>query len=214
MHFVFDLDGTLTDSYPGIEGAFRHALNKINSHEEHRADFREFIGTPLPVSFSDLLKIPIEHTTHAVDHFREYYAASGWKENTVYSGIPELISTLHRSSVLLSVVTNKPVFYAEKILNHFQLRPYFTHVYGQELNYQPVSKAVLLGRLYGKLNSGPLYYVGDSKSDIEACRLCGIPVIAVGYGFGDKLSLKKMEPDFYADSVEELSLCLAKIRAC
>jgi phosphoglycolate phosphatase len=54
-------------------------------------------------------------------------------------------------------------------------------------------------------------YIGDSTFDIEACRACCVPVIAVGYGFGTEQDLRNAAPDYYAHSVNDLQVCVANI---
>jgi phosphoglycolate phosphatase len=117
--FIFDLDGTISDSYPGIERAFRHALTKLEHPEAGRAAYHEFIGAPLPEAFALLLAVPTEETRAAVDYFREYYADAGWKENQLYEGMLPLLLSLREQGHTLAVATNKPTFFAQKILKHF-----------------------------------------------------------------------------------------------
>ncbi len=206
---IFDLDGTISDSYQGIDRAFRHALTKLDHAEATRNAYHEFIGAPLPNAFSMLLEIPVEETKAAVDYFREYYSVSGWKENELYDGILPLLSNLREQGHTLAVATNKPTFFAEKILNHFGADHYFDCIVGQELGYVPSKKAALIQKVLSNLNHTEGVYIGDSVFDIEAGKACNMPVIAVGYGFGTEQELKNALPDYYAHSVTDLQTCIA-----
>lgn len=211
MHFVFDLDGTLSNPYAGIENGFRYALKKLEHSHMHRNHFRDLIGSPLPHSFSEILLLNPRQAIEAIDLFREYYSETGWKENELYSGIDELLSALKKKNNRLSLLTNKPEIFAKKIVNHFGIEKYFENVIGQALNYTSLSKISLLKNLLKNSEGEKTFYVGDTTYDIEACKCCDIPVIAVGYGFGNYEDLLKMEPDYYVSNVTELKDCLLKL---
>lgn len=213
MLFIFDLDGTISDSYPGIEGGFRYALAKLNRAEADQTSYHALIGAPLPEAFSLLLSVPVEETKTAVDYFREYYSQSGWQENKLYDGMLSLLLNLREQGHTLAVATNKPTFFAEKILNHFGVDHLFDAIVGQELGYTAVKKSTLIEKVLSGLQYSHAVYIGDSTFDIEASRTCSLPVIAVGYGFGTEAELKNAEPDYYAHSVTDLHRCFANIVA-
>ena len=211
MLFIFDLDGTISDSYPGIERGFRHALTKMNHPESTRSGFQEFIGAPLPNAFSMLLDIPVEDTKNAVDYFREYYSVHGWKENELYTGIHPLLVKLRDEGHVLAVATNKPTVFAEKILIHFEIHELFHLIVGQELGYTPAKKSELIRKVLTELKHPEAVYIGDSIFDVHAGKECQMPVVAVGYGFGSEHELKNSSPDYYAHTVHELNQCLVDL---
>jgi phosphoglycolate phosphatase len=47
-------------------------------------------------------------------------------------------------------------------------------------------------------------YIGDEVRDIDACRQVGIPIVAVTWGFNSRAALEKRDPDYLADSPEQL----------
>lgn len=118
---LFDLDGTLTDPYPGISKSIAYALEKMEAPALDAQTLVTFIGPPLLQSFQEICEFTENQAIEAVGYYRERFAIKGLYENSVYAGIPELLSSLKKSGKTLAVATSKPTVFAEKILHHFQL---------------------------------------------------------------------------------------------
>lgn len=73
---LFDLDGTLTDSAPGILNSVRYACRKLGLPLPGEAQLRGFLGPPLPWSFRTILGLGEADAARAVAAFREYYPLS------------------------------------------------------------------------------------------------------------------------------------------
>ena len=91
---IFDLDGTLTDSQPGIFASTRYALEKMNRPVPPESTLRRFLGPPLADSFMRYCGMKEEEATYATQLYRERYIPIGWKENTVFPYIRALLSAL------------------------------------------------------------------------------------------------------------------------
>ena len=91
---LFDLDGTLTESGPGIISSVRYALAKMGRPVPDDATLDRFIGPPLLDSFRDLCGFDPAEVTVAIAAYREHYATDGQYNNSVYDGIPELLDGL------------------------------------------------------------------------------------------------------------------------
>ena len=89
---LFDLDGTLTDSGPGIMHAAKTALQSFGIDGLSEQELRYFVGPPLWESFGKYL--PEEQISAAIDRFREYYRVTGWLENEPYPGVRECLQAL------------------------------------------------------------------------------------------------------------------------
>ena len=76
-YVFFDLDGTLTDSGPGIMNGFVYAIEKMGRTVTDRASLRVFVGPPLKVSFGQILGYSSEDTEKAIRLYREYYNEMG-----------------------------------------------------------------------------------------------------------------------------------------
>ena len=124
---LFDLDGTLTDSGPGIMKAGQYALRAFGIERDWR-ELSFFVGPPLSETFAHF--VSAENVDAAVAKFREYYQQDGWLDNAPYPGIPALLAHLKSEGKRLFVATSKLDTMAERILEHFGLAPYFDAICG------------------------------------------------------------------------------------
>ena len=91
---LFDLDGTLTDSAPGILNSVRYACRKLGLPIPGEETLRRFLGPPLIASFRELMGLDAADADRAVSAFREYFPTKGLFENEVYPGVPALLAVL------------------------------------------------------------------------------------------------------------------------
>ena len=120
---LFDLDGTLTDSGPGIMHAAKTALQSFGIGGLSEQELRYFVGPPLWESFGKYL--PEEQISAAIDRFREYYRVTGWLENEPYPGVRECLQALQGAGKRMYVATSKLETMARQVLAHFDLLQYF-----------------------------------------------------------------------------------------
>jgi phosphoglycolate phosphatase len=207
MHLFFDLDGTLTDSSPGIVRCINHALVTLG-HEELRDDrLRPMIGTPLASIFADVLRCDDACTIDtAVEHFRHRFDRLGMFENSVFPGILEALEALQRAGHTMQVVTAKPKVVAERVLDHFALTPYFAAVHGPELDTRTCDKADFVAAALTVANGtrASAVMIGDRVDDIRAAHRNGVRAVAVGWGYGTHEELLGAEPHYFAATVAHL----------
>ena len=86
-YILFDLDGTITESGPGIMNSVEYALNKMNREVGDRDTLKKFIGPPLTESMEKYYGMSEEEALLGVKYYREYYAVKGIFENSVYEGL-------------------------------------------------------------------------------------------------------------------------------
>ncbi len=211
----FDLDGTLTDSKEGIVKCFHYALNELNFPCHNEFETYSFIGPPLRVTFKKLLgsndEVLIEK---AVSLYRERFSMVGLFENKVYPGIPELLSTLQDNSFKLYVVTSKVKMYADRIIDHFQLSPWFSEIFGTELDGRFDNKVELIEFVLNHLNLTieETVMVGDRREDIVAGKANRIKTVGVTYGYGSMQEITDSAPEYICGSPSEIQATLMGIR--
>ena len=211
-HILFDLDGTLTDPGMGITNSVMHALTHFGITVTNRSDLYRFIGPPLMDSFMEYYGLTEEQAVEAVRVYREYFADKGWAENTVYSGIEALLADLVAAGKMLLVATSKPQIFAERILVHFGLDKYFTHICGVALQApRGYSKADVIRDALDRAGVSDLttaVMVGDRHHDIDGAKVVGISSVGVLYGYGDREEHEAAGADAIAESVAELKAML------
>ena len=127
---IFDLDGTITDSAPGILNSIRYALEKKGIRQPSEEVLRSFIGPPLKEQFQCVFGLTAKEGEEMVSLYRQYYGDKGIFENRVYDGVMEMLENLKRSGIRILMATSKPEKYAIRIAEHFGFGRYFEFIGG------------------------------------------------------------------------------------
>jgi phosphoglycolate phosphatase len=204
---LVDLDGTLTDPYPGISGSILHALSMLDRPAVDEITLRAAIGPPLEGTFRTMLDGDAILAKQALGHYRERFGTVGLFENAVFDGIPEALAALRDSGVRMYLASSKPRVFCERILDHFELTPYFETVHGSELDGRLGEKPELIEHILKVEAIDPAHCVmiGDRRYDIEGARANGIKVAAVGWGYGSLEEFEAFPPDAVIPQVSELA---------
>jgi phosphoglycolate phosphatase len=208
---LFDLDGTLTDSGPGILRSVRHAMERLGLAAVDGATLRAFVGPPLLESFRHTWSLDEETARAAVAAYREYYADRGLRETLLYPGIAELLRGLHEGGHTMLVATSKPTPFAERVLGHVGVRERFHAVVGSHLDHTRTDKSEVVAAALSLLEPAHrpgAVMVGDRQHDVRAARRHGLYALAVSYGYADPGELEAATPDALVHTVEELGLRL------
>ncbi|MET0444028.1 MAG: HAD family hydrolase [Pseudorhodoplanes sp.] len=186
----FDLDGTLTDPKIGITGSIQYALANLDIPVPTQDELTWCIGPPLRASFVALLGGE-QDADRGVDLYRERFGTIGLFENTLYDGIVPVLAALHGSGRKLYVATSKPHVFADRIIDHFELRKYFARVFGSELDGTRVDKSDLLRYALDQTETYPAraIMIGDRKHDVIGAANNGMSAIGVEYGYGGRTEL-------------------------
>lgn len=205
-NIFFDLDGTVTDSGPGIVKSVQYALRCYGIDEPDLDKLNSFVGPPLYKSFMNYLDCSEEEAKEAVECYREYYAENGLYENKLYDGIESLLYNLKEKGYKIILASSKPRIYVKRILSYFRIMRYFDYVEGSELDSQRTDKGELLAYVLKKWDLRPeeSVMIGDRKYDIEGAKANGMDSIAVGYGYGSVDELSAAGPTLFFPTVEEL----------
>jgi phosphoglycolate phosphatase len=193
LHLLFDLDGTLTDPFPGITTCIQHALAALDRPISSAEDLRWCIGPPLKESFATLLGPGHVHLVDdAVAMYRERFGVSGLFENALYPGIEDSLGELQARGYKLHVATSKPGLYAERIIDHFGLCKYFDSLTGSELDGTRSDKTSLIRFVLKRHSILPeqAIMIGDRHHDIFGARENGVAGLGVLWGFGTREELE------------------------
>ncbi len=182
---LFDLDGTLTDSAPGITRCIAHALERHGLDPVPDERLRACVGPPLADSFRDLSGGG-DQIESLIAAYRERYVETGMFENVVYAGVEALLDALVDLGIEIHVVTAKPGVYAERVLDHFELRDRFGGVHGPELDGSKTTKAELIeaARRRHDLDPARTIMIGDRGVDMASARAHAMGAWGVRWGYG------------------------------
>lgn len=186
---LFDLDGTIADSAPGITATLVLMFKELGMPVPPSNELLRYVGPPILDAFHDFAGMNKEKAERALEIYRRYYLENGTKGVRVYRGIPSLLRTLHSSELKISLATSKPEKPARALLDSNDLTKYFDVIAGASVDETRSTKAdvvaVALQRLHraGADISRPVM-VGDRDYDIEGAAEHDVPTIFVEWGYG------------------------------
>ncbi len=210
---LFDLDGTITDSKPGIVNSILYALKSFDMYEENLDKLDAFIGPPLTMSFKEFYGFNDDKAMLAVTKYREYYKDKGIYENTLYDGIAFTIETLYNNSKKLILATSKPTVFAKEVLKNHCIDQYFESINGSNLDGTRVDKTEVIEytlRNIKSIDKNKIIMVGDRKYDVMGAKKHHIDSVGVLYGYGSLDEITASAPTYIVKSPEELLSILSK----
>jgi len=216
-YFLFDLDGTLTDSKEGILNSLVFSLGSFGIEVPDKYELTKLLGPPLHVSFKEYFGFSDEAVVDAVAKYREYFNDKGIFENKLYDGIVEILDELKNNGATLAISTSKPTHYAEIIARHFNISHYFDVISGAEMDGSNSSKKEVISIALSKLGFKNLIQtekdelklrkivmIGDREHDIIGARQVGIDGIGVTWGYSGGGELEAAGADHIVNSPKEL----------
>lgn len=193
---LLDLDGTLTDSAPGIVASARAAYAALGLPAPADTTLRTFVGPPIVASFRDH-GVPDGRIADAVAAYRAAFTAAGMWDNAVFDGIPEALAALRSAGATMLVTTSKPTIYARPITERFGLADLVDGVFGAPPDAIPSSKATVIGAalasLAGRGGHVPArtIMVGDREHDVLGAAAHGIATLGVAWGYAPAGELER-----------------------
>lgn len=201
---VFDVDGTLLDSAPGIVAGFAHALRTMGLEPPDEAVLRSDLGPPVDIVLARFGVLP-DRAAAAKLAYRTFYLAEGLQLSVPYPGVPELLDGLAERGVALGTATAKRTETARAILDHHGLADRFQVVNGTTDTRITKQDTIAATLALMDVEPGPdVWMVGDRHLDISAARLCGVRSIGVSWGYGSRAELVEAAPDLIVDHPAEL----------
>ena len=210
---LFDLDGTLIHSAPGILESFKYAFWQFGV-VMNEDQLRPFMGPPLRQSFAGVLAP--EEVERAVRLYRDYYAIHGQEGCCVFPGVPQMLAALRKAGCTLCIATSKAREVALQVLAHYGLLDAFDYVGGASMDASLDTKTAVMQLVLGQpqLAGKCPVMVGDRENDMQGARDCSIPAVGALYGYGSQAELAPFSPVFCAQDVPALCAWLLAHRAC
>jgi len=185
--FVFDLDGTLSQSEEGILGCASHAIDVLGYERPCESEMRRFIGPPLYWSFTELCGMDSDTAYRAIQIYRVYYLTGGWQKTRIYEGVQQLMRAIKLSGGHIAAATTKPEAPTLKILDYFGLLKYFDIISATTPESIDTSKkGLILNALRDCPDKSRAIMIGDTHYDCEGARDAGVDFAGVTYGYGTR----------------------------
>lgn len=194
---LWDLDGTIINSAPGVYASFNHTFKTVGMPQLTPAQMQPFMGPPLRVTFQEILGLTHEQTEECLAIYRDYYLKQGGALNCeLYPGIIETIQKSKAAGITNSLATSKAERGTKLVGEHFDFLKYFD-VLGTAANDESRnSKADVITYAFEELKKigadlSRVILVGDRIHDVEGARSHGIEVCLVKWGFGNEAEWKQ-----------------------
>lgn len=198
---VFDLDGTLSDSAPGILASLDHAFTETGYTPP--PDLIRFIGPPLQTAF-----LAEGFTQPQIDEllvaYRTHYWEIGAFANVVYPGIPDVLDTLAAEGFRLAVATSKPELTARRILEYFGFTERFEVIGGATFDMIRATKTAVLGYVLDQLGTAQPLMVGDRHHDVDGATEHGLSCVGVRWGYAALGELEQAGARWMADTPADI----------
>lgn len=210
---IFDLDGTVTDSGPGILKSVRYALEKSGRQVENLEELRGFIGPPLAAEFEKYCGISREESYRLVEYYREYYSEKGLFDNQVYEGLKETLERLADHGFTLAIATSKPEYFARIIAEHFGFADCFSYIGGAQMDGSRTDKQEVIEYVLETLKVGDrkeALMVGDRSYDMIGAKKAGLYSLGVLYGYGSREELVDAGAQRLAETPREVADIILK----
>lgn len=202
---LFDVDGTLIHSRPGIENSFAYAFAEMGL-DPAQIDLSRYLGPPLRWSFGQHFSDEAD-VERAVEIYRDRYARLGMHECSLFPGVRQLLERLRAAGVRLATATSKPREVVLPILEEQDILRYFDLVGGASMDKSVDTKTAVICQDLTDPNfsTGRVLMVGDRRDDMQGAADCGLPAAAVLYGYGSREELEAWNPVYLAPDCTALA---------
>lgn len=206
---LFDLDGTLIESGPGIFAAINAMLVDVGREALPEKDLYPLVGPPLRTGFRELLHLPSETADEQISLYRKHYQEEFHSLIHPFPGMIKLLEDLKAAGVRIGIVTSKAEQLAADHIRDMGLSHCISYLCGATADGRG-EKPDLLRRAVQDLNLigsalTTAAMVGDRMYDLEGANAVGMDGIGVLYGYGSRAELEACKPKHIVETVEQLS---------
>ena len=202
---LFDVDGTLIDSAPGILNTLEVVFRDMGV-DLTNVNLRRYIGPPLRKSFAEHFSDPAK-IEEATERYRVIYHEKGSHEGGAYPGVPEMLRRLKDAGFTLCTATCKPTEVVTPILEEQGIAGYFAFVGGASMDESRDTKTDVIRYVLSQpaLQGKRVLMVGDRSDDLQGAANCGLDAAGVLYGYGSREELEPFHPKLLVESCKELT---------
>jgi len=209
---AFDLDGTLTDSAPGLAKAVDLTLQHMNLPVAGVDRVSTWIGNGADIMMKRALTYALQHEPSGEDIVRsrglfdDFYAQTAEEGSALFPGVSQTLQKLHQQNIPMAIVTNKPTPFVAPLLKSLGIDSLFSLVIGGDdviaKKPHPAPVYLVLGK-FG-LNTNELLFVGDSRNDIQSAKSAGVRSVGMTYGYNYGEPIADSQPDVVLETFDQL----------
>ena len=182
---IFDMDGTLVDSWPGMEYCYNQTFRHYGREDMTEDEFLSgFVGN-LTDNLRTMLRLEGAELDEAVAVFREHYAERGHALSKPFPHVLDLVKELHSEGYKLGIATMIYQPYAVDMLEELKVRQYFDVIQGSDrVGERKKANMIIDCMLSAGVSAADTVMIGDGFNDQKAAEKAGVGFIAAAYGYG------------------------------
>lgn len=205
---LFDLDGTLSDSNPGVKASLIYTMNTMGYAVPEQINAPHlYMGPPLVDTLLGMCGIPETRLHEAVEIYKNKYNHDGKFSNRCFNGTKEVLEKLKNSGARLAVATTKYEPFACEVLEILGIEKFFDTVCGTTADGLVKDKKQVIRLAFERLavpKDGKAVLIGDSIYDVKGAQDAGIEFIGVSYGYGLQQDMQALGAESFADTPADL----------
>ena len=206
-YILFDLDGTVSDSKPGIISCIKHALDGKGIKHPPAEVFDKMVGPPFRVSMKEFLGLDMPMIEQLITLYRGKYEVDGWRDCRLYDGIVDVFNALKANGKKLAIATSKPLKFTHLMIEGLGLTEYFDFIGGATCDASKETKADVIELVLENLkvdDVSKVLMLGDRLYDIEGAHALGVDCAAVMWGYGSREEFEEYGADYILDKPEDI----------
>ncbi|OGS35617.1 MAG: hypothetical protein A2293_04750 [Elusimicrobia bacterium RIFOXYB2_FULL_49_7] len=206
---IFDFDGTLVDTLPGIVRAWDLTFQALKIGRADPDKIKAAIGPAREVYVKMVLGEHAEtHGPSALKLYKEFYKQVSPALTFMYDGISDLLCELEMKEIALAIASNKPYFQITPLAEKFGIIPFFQVILGPEKRWAGKPEPDMFLECAKRFNLLPeeILVIGDSELDLLAGQKAGMKRAAALWGYSSKEKLLPYEPDQWLAHPSALTL--------
>lgn len=205
---IFDFDGTLVDSAPGIIDCMKELAEDRGFSEEIWKRWSELIGVPLLRQMEMLFpKENAQFHEDLANHYRQKYDGKAIEICPPFPGLEDMLAELNSKDILITIATSKRRHLIERVLIHHGLTKYFNMIVGAQdvSQHKPHPESVHITVKSLQIDVTDVVVIGDSSFDLDMARNAGVDAIGVTTGVHVREILEKCSPKYIVDGLHEVT---------
>lgn len=205
-YLLFDVDGTIIESGPGVENSYQYALDTLGYKVKVKR--KDIIGPPIKQSMMEIYGLSEEDATKGLELYRERYDRIGKKDETfLYDGIDQVLKKCKEKGYFVATATSKPEYFTTFILDNLKVSQYIDFIGAATLDKSRSTKEAVIEYVLDSIgveDKSQVLLIGDTKFDLIGAETIGIDALAVSYGYGTMDELKSYKSVYIAKDMKEL----------
>ena len=202
---LFDLDGTLIDSYPAITASVNHVRSRYSLPPLDIDEVKRWVGRGAGALLERT--VPAGDVVANVAAYRVHHPSVLHSGTRLLAGAAELLHLLHDRNLRLGVCSNKPVEYTRDLVEYLKIAALLEVALGPEDVARPKPAPDILWAALQRLDvaAAEALYIGDMTVDVETARGAGVTVWVVATGSDQRDALERAKPDRLFSNMNEMA---------